>query len=539
MAYAKKRKAASENFNVGEDEIERRVMFVKEKAKSVYKQKLTKARALELLHNTDLDEQKVVSRMGASEDSDDDDGKEQEALKKVQKRRAPSSSSKSNSAKRRRVAGVSKPTASIFHMMGSQAQKGKSPSQSISLKNMFTGSQRHRGSATLPASIQMGSLEEDRVEPDCLFAIFRNSTGLLLRNAIATVGQIHQISRKAQAGLPLYIKIMPERMVEAPASGGGSRLMKLPQQIRLTAKAHGGRSDMVEIVFEHNPRRIGSFAKFENGFDQDISVGCLASEIGNICKVIDKKTDVGILVRLANDGAPGLRTTEIKFNLKKPKTEFLYEIMPFNMKDALDQELGADLADLAKFESPAESQHDDDFAPDDLSTVVAAKPEDCSVADVQRSKNDLQASILINTGNFKDVIKSLKGFTEVMVLRFAEVNPAGEIDLEFYGQNETSKSCVSGKVPGVHIYIRDKAVVTQDIKLSLKILGRITSLENIASKVKIDIHRINPVSLFFKFAPHAGQGSINYFVGTVPDSILAAEDEPAYDPDPTFPEEIM
>jgi len=235
-----------------------------------------------------------------------------------------------------------------------------------------------------------------------------------------------------------------------------------------------------------------------------------ALKVRDILKELGKQQSLGILIKNNN----GFKKCFLMITGSLTKFDFTMDVMSIEEANP----------DIASFVPPVESQSEDVFAQDNQTVLVDAQEHTAAVSE-RSSRNDILASIIFNHASLSRDISALKSFGEVGELHIIQMPQEEEGEEEYWAEFRTKSRGTEAKVPmskdGVHnitkIHIKpscEKELLERPVKLSLQVLSSILSLSNM-SVVKMDIHELQGVGMFFKFAPAYGQGQVNYYFNQI------------------------
>jgi len=236
-----------------------------------------------------------------------------------------------------------------------------------------------------------------------------------------------------------------------------------------------------------------------------------ALKVRDILKELGKQQSLGILIKNHN----GFKKCFLMITGSLTKFDFSIDVM--SMEEANP--------DIASFVPPMESQSEDIFAQENQTVLVDPQEQSAAAVAERSTRNDILASIVFNHASLKRDIGALKSFGEVGELHIIQMPQDEEGEEEYWAEFRTKSHGTEAKVPmskdGVHnitkIHIKpscEKELLGRPVKLSLQVLSSILSLSNM-SVVKMDIHELQGVGMFFKFAPAYGQGQVNYYFNQI------------------------
>jgi len=356
---------------------------------------------------------------------------------------------------------------------------------------------------------------DEVVDRNSIFACkFTEKSSQMLKGCFETIKKIHGGKLSNQM---CEIKVMPLKRIWLENNIGRHVRCVVPEQVVFTVAAQPGRkSDVLTVIFKRQPKKqysCFSFAKYSSTFKNEVQIAVSAMKIRDILKELGKHQSIGMLIK--NKG--GLKKCFLMISGQSTKFNFTMDVM--NMEE-LNPE-------LASFVPPRESQSEN-FENEDNQTVLVEPEEEArgAVVAARSSPNDILASIVFNHESLKKDIDALKSFGEIGELHIVKlpVNQSGEEE-EYWTDFRTKSSGTEAKVPmskdGVHnitkIHIKQNCeieVLGRPVSLSLQVLSNILSLTNM-SMVKMDIHDLQGVGMFFKFAPAYGQGQVNYYFNQI------------------------
>jgi len=353
-------------------------------------------------------------------------------------------------------------------------------------------------------------------ERNSVFACkFTEKASQMLKNCFETIRKIHGGKLSNQL---CEIKVMRSKRMWRENNQGEEVRCVVPEHIVFTVAAQPGRkSDVLTVMFKRQAKKrysCFSFAKYSSTFKNEVQIAVSAVKIRDILKKLGKHQSFGILIK---DDA-GEKKCFLMLTGQSTKFSFTMDVMSMEKVNP----------ELANFVPPQESQSENFQFEADNQTVLE-DPEDHAqtAADAgEAPPNDILASIIFNQKVLKKDIETLKTFGTVGELHIVKM-PQAKIDEgeEYWAEFKTKSSGTEAKVPmskdGVHnitkFHIRadrEEEVLQRPVKLSLKILSNILSLTNM-SIVKMDIHELQGVGMFFKFAPAYGQGQVNYYFNQI------------------------
>jgi len=386
---------------------------------------------------------------------------------------------------------------------------------------------RNDGSGTDISGILNLSVEEDAdidrtqdfdedgdTDRNAIFACkFTENASQMLKNCFETIRKIHGGKLSNQM---CEIKVMPQKKIWLENNRGRQIKCVVPEEIVFTVAAQPGRqSDVITVTYKRQAKMrysCFSFAKYSNGFKNEVRIAVSALKVRDILKELGKQQSLGILIKNNN----GLKKCFLMITGSLTKFNFTMDVM--SMEEANP--------DIASFVPPMESQSEDLFTQDNQTVLIDPQEHAHAAAVAERSsRNDILASIIFNHASLKRDIDALKSFGEVGELHIVQMPREEEDEEEYWAEFRTKSSGTEAKVPmskdGVHnitkIHIKpscERELLERPVKLSLKVLSSILSLSNM-SVVKMDIHELQGVGMFFKFAPAYGQGQVNYYFNQI------------------------
>jgi len=348
-------------------------------------------------------------------------------------------------------------------------------------------------------------------EMDGIFACkFTEKASLMLKNCFETIRKIHGGKLSNQL---CEIKVMPPKRMWLENNRGRQVNCKVPDRIVFTVAAQPGRkSDVLTVMFKKQTKKrfsCFSFAKYSSTFKNEVQIAVSALKLRDILKEVGKHQSFGILIK--NDG--GVKKCVLM--IIGPSTKFTFTMDVMSMEESNPE--------LANFVPPQESQSGNRFDFEEDDTVLSEPAEAAAEA---AGPNDILASIIFNHESLKKDINALKTFGRVGDLHIVKM-PQGdeEGEEEYWAEFKTKSFGTEATVPmskdGVHNITkfeikedREEEVIQRPVKLSLQILSNILSLSNM-SIVKMDIHELQGVGMFFKFSPAFGQGQVNYYFNQI------------------------
>jgi len=359
---------------------------------------------------------------------------------------------------------------------------------------------------------QTQDFDEDGDERNAFFACkFTSNASQMLKNCFDTIRKIHGGKLSNQM---CEIKIMPRKNIWLEKNGREVNCV-VPEEVVFTVAAQPGRqSDVITVTYKRQAKMrysCFSFAKWSNGFKNEVRIAVSALKVRDILKELGKQQSLGILIK--NDN--GLKKCFLMITGSSTKFNFTMDVK--SMEEANP--------DIASFVPPMESQSEDVFTQDNQTVLIDPQEHAAAVVAERSSRNDILASIIFNHASLKRDIDALKSFGEVGELHIVQLPREVEDEDEYWAEFRTKSRGTEAKVPmskdGVHnitkIHINpgcEREVVERPVKLSLKVLSSILSLSNM-SVVKMDIHELQGVGMFFKFAPAYGQGQVNYYFNQI------------------------
>jgi len=378
---------------------------------------------------------------------------------------------------------------------------------------------RNEGSSDIAGVLNLSVDDEEDVkrsqefdgEMDGICACkFTEKASLMLKNCFETIRKIHGGKLSNQL---CEIKVMPPKRMWLENNRGRQVNCKVPDRIVFTVAAQPGRkSDVLTVMFKKQTKKrysCFSFAKYSSTFKNEVQIAVSALKLRDILKEVGKHQSFGILIK--NDG--GVKKCVLM--IIGPSTKFTFTMDVMSMEESNPE--------LANFVPPQESQSGNRFDFEEDDTVLSEPAEAAAEA---AGPNDILASIIFNHESLKKDINALKTFGRVGDLHIVKM-PQGdeEGEEEYWAEFKTKSFGTEATVPmskdGVHNITkfeikedREEEVIQRPVKLSLQILSNILSLSNM-SIVKMDIHELQGVGMFFKFSPAFGQGQVNYYFNQI------------------------
>jgi len=377
----------------------------------------------------------------------------------------------------------------------------------------------HGSSTDIAGVLNLSVNEEEDVEAtqdfegdlNAVFACkFTENASLMLKNCFETIRKIHGGKLSNQL---CEIKVMPPKRMWLENNKGKQVNCLVPEQIVFTIAAQPGRrSDVLTVIFKRQSKKrfsCFSFAKYSSTFKNEVQIAVSAMKLRDILKEVGKHQSFGILIK--DDG--GVKKCVLM--IIGPSTKFTFTMDVMRMEDSNPE--------LANFVPPQESQSGNRFDIEEDQTVLA---EPAQAAAEVAPPSDILASIIFNHMSLKKDINALKTFGKVgdlHIVRMPQTDEDGEE--EYWAEFKTKSFGTEAMVPmskdGVHNITKfeikedsEEEVLQRPVKLSLQILSNILSLSNM-SMVKMDIHQLQGVGMFFKFAPSYGQGQVNYYFNQI------------------------
>lgn len=339
---------------------------------------------------------------------------------------------------------------------------------------------------------------------------FTENASWMLKNCFETIRKIHGGKLSNQL---CEIKIMPAKRIWLENNKGRQVNCLVPDRIVFAVAAQPGRkSEVLTVMFKRQTKKrfsCFSFAKYSNTFKNEVQIAVSAKQLREIVKGVGKKQSFGILIK-NDDGVK-----KCFFMIIGLSTKFTFTMDVMSMAESNPE--------LANFVPPQESQSGNAFDLEENETVLA---EPAQGAAEGAPDNDILASIIFNQASLKRDINALKTFGKIGDLHIVKMSQGNaEDEGEYWAEFKTKSFGTEAVVPmskdGVHNITNfeikeafEDEVLQRPVKLSLQILSNILSLSNM-SMVKMDIHQLQGVGMFFKFSPAYGQGQVNYYFNQI------------------------